>query len=561
MFDSATPKKAEGFRSRFQRLRNGILLAVAILLALPALSLGQTTPGKVIFLKENRLYVDWDKSSGVRKGKTVFILSGPETLGTATVAWAFDDLTMVEMATGFARLSGLSREALSVLPEAEKGVVRGAGYAVGMATPLEIDWTKKIPAPDNWALLACLYEGLVAEPEEGHFRPLLADSFRIGGRWIIFYVKSGLSFHSGRRLTAYEIKKVLDANLAVRMPEFVRWASLLAPRAAWPKRFPPLSSPIEARDTGTLIIHLRNYTPLALSYLASPLGWVKDLSDTLARFPAGSGPFRVEAIRPGAVRLVRNRRYHGPAPQADTLNFRWFTRREESDAAFRKGELSLVWFKSGELPQTLRFDPDFGGKELCFVSTWKRVFTFFLRPVTADSSRMLASGAAYSAGNIGTELYRGDWLPENSPAAEPDSFKISFLVDRELDSTGLLPAFLSTSRLDLPLFEMQLSQIETFIPAQEVRLAALLTKLKDHTGSRQVDSLSTVLGRVWFSPAREKEPILAGIEKFLADRFGLAFLYRPAMTLLARPELSGFSCSSFPNYRVLSKKTAVMGNR
>ena len=561
MLDVAIPKAARGSCSRFRRIGDGTLLTVAIFLVLPALSFGQAAPGKVVFLKENRLYVDWDRNVGVRKGKAVFILSGPETLGTATVAWVLDDLTMVEMATGFSRLSGLSKEALSVQPEMEKTAARGAGFAVGMASPLEIDWTKKIPAADNWALLSCLYEGLLAEPEEGHFLPVLADSFKTGGRWIIFYVKPGLSFHSGRRLTAYEIKKVLDANLAVRMPEFVRWAGLLAPPAAWPKRFPPLSSPIEARDTATLIVHLKNYTPVALSYLASPLGWIKDLSDTLTHFPAGSGPFRVEAIRPGALRLLRNRSYHGSAPQADTLTFRWFGQREDAEAAFRKGELSLAWFKSGELSQELRFDPDFGGKELCFVPTRKRVFAFFLRPVTPDSSRMLASGAAYSTGNIGTELYRGDWLSENSISAEPDSFKISFLVDRELDSTGLLPAFLSTSRLDLPLFEMQLSQVETFGPAQEVRLAALLAKLKDHSGSHQVDSLSSALGKVLFSATQEKGPVLAGIEKFLTDHFGLVFLYRPAMTLLARPELSGFSCSSFPNYRVLSKKTAVMGIR
>ena len=108
---------------------------------------------------------------------------------------------------------------------------------------------------------------------------------------------------------------------------------------------------------------------------------------------------------------------------------------------------------------------------------------------------------------------------------------------------------------------MQLSQIETFVPAQEVRLAALLAKLKDHTGIRLVDSLSSALGKVLFSPAKEKEPVLGGIEKYLTDRFGLVFLYRPAMTLLARPELSGYSCSAFPNYRLLSKKSGVMGIR
>lgn len=544
-----------------KRAKSPLLLAIVTVSLIPALSSGQMAPGKVVYLKENRLYVDWDKSSGIKKGKIVFVVMGQETLGTATVAWVLDDLTMVEMATGFSRLAGITKEALSIQPEKEKAVVRGGSFAIGMANPLEADWTKKIPTPDNQALLACLYEGLVAETDEGRFRPVLADSFKTGERWVVFHVKSGLSFHSGRRLTAYEIKKALDANLNVRATEYVRWAGLLAPRTAWPKRFPPLTSPIEARDTATLIVHLKGNAALALSYLASPLGWVKDLLDTLARIPAGSGPFRVDIIRTAGIRFLRNKSYHGPAPQADTLTFRWFGQREDAEAAFLRGEVSLAWFKAGELSQALRYNAGNKEKELCQVPTKKKVAAFYLRPVTPDSSRMLASGAAYTTENIGPELYRGDWLSEQPVASQPDSFKISFLVDRELDSTGLLPAYLSSTRADLPLFEMQLAQIETFVAAREVRTAALLGKIKEYTGSRQVDSLSALVGKALFSPSREKEATLAGIEKFLADRFGLVFLYRPAMAVLGRPELSGFSCSSFPYYPRMSKTSQAVGLR
>ncbi len=561
MFDFAILKRIFGSSRPLRRFPGWILSGVAALLLFPASGFGQTAPGKVVYLKENRLYVDWDKSSGIKKGKTVFVVLGQETLGTATVTWVLDDLTMVEMATGFSRLTGVSPEALSIQPEKEKVVTRGGSFAVGMANPLETDWIKKIPPPDNWALLSCLYEGLVAETEEGRFRPVLCDSFKTGERWVVFYVKPGLSFHSGRRLTAYEIKKVLDGNLGTRGADYIRFAGLLAPKTAWPKRFPPLTSPIEARDTGTLIVHLKGNAGLALSYLASPLGWVKDLLDTLPRFPAGSGPFRVDVIRATGLRLLRNKSYHAPAPLADTLTFRWFSQRENAEAAFLRGEIALAWFKAGELSQGLRYESGEKERELCHIATRKQVAAFFLRPVSPDSSRMLASGAAFSAENLGPELYRGDWLSEEPVSSRPDSFKVTFLVDRELDSTGLLPAYLSTSRSDLPLFEMQLAQIETFVWAREVQTAALLGKLKEYTGSRQVDSLSAVLGRVLFSSAREKEPVLASIEKFLKDRFGLVFLYRPAMVALARPELSGFGCSSFPHYPRMSKSGQAVGLR
>ena len=561
MFNFAALKNGYGSFSRFRLSRNCMLAGLAAFSLLPTLGQAQSAPGKVVYLKENRLYVDWDKNSGIKKGKTVFVVSGAETLGTATVAWILDDLAMVEMATGFSRLAGLSLTALNIQPEKEKIVTRGGSFAIGMGNPLETDWTKKIPAPDNWALLSCVYEGLVAETEEGRFRSVLCDSFKTGERALIFYLKPGLSFHSGRRLTAYEVKKTLDRNLGVRGAEYVRFAGLLAPKATWPKRFPPLTSPIEARDTGTLILYLKGNAGLALSYLASPLGWVKDLLDTLPRFPAGSGPYRVDVIRSAGLRLLRNKNYHGAPPLADTLTFRWFAHREDAEAAFLRGEVALAWFKAGELSQTLRYETGNDVRELCQVPTRKKVAAFFLRPVSPDSSRMLASGAAFTAENLGPELYRGDWLSEQPASASPDSFKVTFLVDRELDSTGLLPAYLSTSRADLPLFEMQLAQIETFVWAREVRAAALLGKLKEYTGSRVVDSLSTVLGKALFSPAREKEPLLAGIEKFLKERFGLVFLYRPAMVVVARPELTGFGCSSAPYYPRMSRNGQPVGLR
>jgi hypothetical protein len=209
----------------------------------------------------------------------------------------------------------------------------------------------------------------------------------------------------------------------------------------------------------------------------------------------------------------------------------------------------------------LRYESGDKERELCHVPTHKQVAAFFLRPVSPDSSRMLASGAAHTAENLGPELYRGDWLSEEPVSARPDSFKVTFLVDRELDSTGLLPAYLSTSRSDVPLFEMQLAQIETFVWAREVRTAALLGKLKEYTGSRAVDSLSAVLGKALFAPAREKGAVLGSIESFLKERFGLVYLYRPAMVALARAELSGFGCSSFPYYPRMSRSGQAVGLR
>lgn len=529
-------------------------LVLACLAAWGPRLFAQDEIGRVVFIKENRLYIDWNRSSGIKKGKLVFVLSGRETLGTATVGWVMDDLTMAEMATGFSRLEGVSKEALSVQPEVEKQIIRAASFAVGMANPLETIWNKKVPTPDNWALLSCLYEGLITETEEGRFRPVLCDSFRFGERSVTFHVKPKLAFHSGKRLTAFEIKKVLEEQFVQRTPEAVRFASFLAPKATLPKRFPPLTSPVEARDTATLVIYLKSYTPVFMSYLASPLGWIKDFSDTLSRFPAGSGPYRVETIRPNAIRLLRSRGYHGALPQADTLNFRWFAQREDAEIAFLRGEISMAWFRAGELSQNLRFDPNGTGRELCRVPANKKAIAFLMRPTTPDSSRMLASGAVSATEEIGSELFRGDWVSEGAPSADPDSFKLNFQIDPQLDSTGLVSAFLSGSRGDLPLLEMQLAQVETYSPAREARLAALLGKFKDYTGSRQVDSLSTELARVLFLPAREKEPVLNGIEKFLTNRFALVYLYRPAMVLVARPELAGFACGQVPYYPAIFKK-------
>ena len=159
-----------------------------------------------------------------------------------------------------------------------------------------------------------------------------------------------------------------------------------------------------------------------------------------------------------------------------------------------------------------------------------------------------------AAEEIGSELFHGDWVAQTPVSARPDSFKIHFQVEQQLDSTGLISAFLSSSRSDLPDFEMILAQIETCVPGREARLMAALSALKYYTGSRQVDSLLGVLNQGAIAKQKDKETILSGIEKRLADRFALTYLYMPSMVVLAASELSGFRCGSVPYYPAITKK-------
>jgi len=512
----------------------------------------QASVGNVVFVKENRLYIDWEKSAGVKKGGQLFILNGSETLGNATVAWIQNDLLMAEMATGFLQLAKLPKENLTVVTEAVPQASRTGSLTIAMANPPETNWAKKILCPDNLSFLSCLYEGLISETPEGRFVPALCDSFKSAEKSITFYLKPRLAFTSGKRLTAFEAKNAFEALM--RSPGASRWTSLFASKGSLPKRYPPLTSPIEVTDTATLTFYLKSYTPLFLSYLASPLGWIKDVSDTLSRFPAGAGPFRVDALRSNSIRLVRNRSYRGKTPESDTLNFRWFAQREDAESAFLKGDLSFAWFNPGELSQNLRATPLPGEKELCRTFESKTVVAFFTRPVTPDSSRMFSAGALMAAEEIGSELFHGDWVAQTPVSARPDSFKIHFQVEQQLDSTGLISAFLSSSRSDLPDFEMILAQIETCVPGREARLMAALSALKYYTGSRQVDSLLGVLNQGAIAKQKDKETILSGIEKRLADRFALTYLYMPSMVVLAASELSGFRCGSVPYYPAITKK-------
>jgi hypothetical protein len=513
---------------------------------------GQTSVGKVVFVKENRLYIDWNKSSSIKKGNTLFIVAENDTLGNATVAWAQDDLIMVEMATGFSRLAEFPKEKLVVVTEAAKPTGRTGSLTIAISGALETNWGRKTLSPDRLSFLSCLYEGLIAETPEGRLIPALSDSFKTSERSVTFYIKSRLSFTSGKRLTAFEVKNAFESQL--RSPAAFRWANLLAPKGALPRRFPPLTSPIEVSDTATLIFHLKGFAPLFLSYLASPFGWIKDISDTLSRFPAGAGPFRIDALRSNSIRLVRNRNYRGSTPECDTLNFRWFAQREDAETAFLRGAVSLAWFSAGELSQALRSDPSLGEKELCHIPEPRTVAAFFTRAVTPDSSRMLSAGAALAAEEIGPELFRGDWIVQTPVSARPDSFKIRFQVEPELDSTGLISAFLSSSRSDLQDFEMILAQVETYFPSREAKVLSVLSELKSYTGSRPIDSLLSVLNQSAFARLKEKETVLSKIEQFLVDRFALTYLYRPSMVLLVNPELSGFRCGRTPYYPTISKK-------
>ncbi len=509
----------------------------------------QTSAGNVVFVKENRLYIDWEKSSGVRRGNQLFILNGNETLGNATVAWIQNDLLMAEMATGFLQLAKLPKENLTVVTEAVKQVSRTGSLTIAMANPPETNWSKRTLSPDNLSFLSCLYEGLISETPDGRFVPALCDSFKSAEKSITFYLKPRLAFTSGKRLTAFEVKNAFE--VLMRLPGASRWTSLLASKGGLPKRYPPLTSPVEVTDTATLTFYLKSYTPLFLSYLSSPLGWIKDVSDTLSRFPAAAGPFRVDAIRSNSIRLVRNRSYRGKTPESDTLNFRWFAQREDAESAFLRGDVSFAWFNPGELSQNLRATPLPGEKELCPTPEFKTIVAFFTRPVTPDSSRMLSAGALLAAEDIGSELFHGDWIAQTSASARPDSFKIRFQVEQQLDSTGLISAFLSSSRSDLPELEMVLAQIETYVPGREAKLIAVLSELRYYTGSRQIDSLLGALNQGAF--AKQKESTLSGIENHLANRFALTYLYKPSMVVLAISDLSGYRCGSIPYYPSIFK--------
>ncbi|MGD9675403.1 MAG: ABC transporter substrate-binding protein [Candidatus Bipolaricaulia bacterium] len=201
-----------------------------------------------------------------------------------------------------------------------------------------------------------VYEPLLRYTADRELVPLLATSYEIeeieGGARYTFHLRSGVTFHNGKPLTAADVKYTFDQLLD---------KANASPNAA---PFSFLKEVVVVDDLTVQFVTSGKGAPL-VGYLASskgtgiiPQGAV--LAD-LKTQPVGTGPFKLGEWVPGDhLTLVKNADYwQDGKPYLDSIVIRFISDQAASFAALLAGDLDLVDRMLAENAIQLESDPRF----------------------------------------------------------------------------------------------------------------------------------------------------------------------------------------------------------
>jgi peptide/nickel transport system substrate-binding protein len=321
-------------------------------------------------------------------------------------------------------------------------------------------------------------------------KPDLAESWTtVDDRTVEFTLRQGVKFHSGRELTAedvkYTIDRLMDESVAVPL------RSYLGPGAA-----------AEVVDTYT--VRVSNSTPYAplVSALADrrPAAIVDrdviEQNGSLANWDGGSGPFRLVDYTPDVqVILERNPDYYEDGlPLLDRIEFRIIPDENARIAAIRAGEVDLTIVKDAKLAATLRGDQRIVLNEV--PSFWRSGTVINTRRPPLDDVRvrqaisyginrqelidtvLLGDGAITGPIPPGETVWAIPATPENFPTYAYDPDKARQLLE-EANVSGLKIAIDASPAYapDIPsaqVMQAQLREIGIDLEIRQLEFAALL---------------------------------------------------------------------------------------
>lgn len=249
-----------------------------------------------------------------------------------------------------------------------------AGAAGVFRYPIVTNPTSLDPAVvqdgDTLDLLQNVYEGLVAWDENSRVVPALAERWEVSpdGRTYTFFLKKGVKFHNGRKVTAddfkYSIERACDPALKSSTPETYLY-DIVGARAKHKGEAQSVDG-VKVVDPYTLAITIdepRAYflgkLTFAVSYpvakeVAKMGSEIKTLEEAV-----GTGPYKFEKVENEQIFiLAANPDYHGGKPPIEKIE-----RPVIKDAAtrlskYKNGELDLVMLERMDVP-SLQNDPAF----------------------------------------------------------------------------------------------------------------------------------------------------------------------------------------------------------
>lgn len=182
---------------------------------------------------------------------------------------------------------------------------------------LRISWREAVvdadpyhnPLRNGLVLAHHVWDGLISrDPETFALHPLLALSWKsVDDTTIDFELRPDVTFHNGDRFTADDV--VYTVNQA-----------LTDPQVAVPSNYAWLAG-AEKIDDLHVRVHLKRVFPAALDYMAVTLPILPQAyrsrvgPEMFARFPVGTGPYRISHTDPERINLDRYEGYFPASPK------------------------------------------------------------------------------------------------------------------------------------------------------------------------------------------------------------------------------------------------------
>ena len=209
-----------------------------------------------------------------------------------------------------------------------------------------------------------VYEGLFALNDDGSLTNLLAQEVEVSEDGVTYMVtlRPGVTFHSGKALTAADVKwsferVVAEESQAARKSSFAVVEAVTTP------------------DERTVVFHLSERS-ISLPYNLSSV-WIvsPDLADPRADAD-GTGPYRFDSWRRGSMlNLTRNDDYWGEPAKNAGVSFHYFTDAAAQDNALISGRIDLITaLQSPDALALFEDNPDFQVSE--GTSTTKQLLAF-----------------------------------------------------------------------------------------------------------------------------------------------------------------------------------------
>ncbi len=185
-------------------------------------------------------------------------------------------------------------------------------------------------ACDVWDLVSVnqlVYESVVDFDENMKPVPMLADNWTHEGKTWTFNLRSGIQFHNGYELTAYDVVR--------------SWQSLVMAGSANPyyARLQMIAG-MEATDIYVLTVDAKSTSMMTLYAMNFPVMQYETLSDEM---PRGTGPYwYIQSDEAGTVRLEANPLWWKQQPQVESILLKKYDVAGDAIEAIRTKQIDML---------------------------------------------------------------------------------------------------------------------------------------------------------------------------------------------------------------------------